>query len=566
MSPGPRLPPGQRFGAYLVDACVGEGGMGAVYRATDTKLGRRVALKVIRPDAAGATSADAIARFLREARVGAALAHPNIVVVFEAGAIGDTPYLSMEWVDGASLADLMDRGPAALPPSQRLDILEAVVDALSHAHGRGVIHRDVKPTNVMIDERGRARLVDFGIAKRIDPLAVGTQMLPTHARALLGTPAYMAPEQMLSPAVDARADQFSWGVMAYELLGGSHPNETVPPDGPPFPVAKAQPLGWLRPDVPEAVAAVVHRAMTYEPGGRFGSMDELLYAFRSARAMGASANASTPPPYVPAYGSPNVSAYGATANAAQGHAHGYGPPPGHGARHEVSTVARQDGTLAPHGGGHAAYGAHGSHGVHASTPMRAVTHAPPGQHSPGARGFPWLAVVGVVGALVMVLAGVGITLALTGHAPTALPGGGGSPITSPISIGAARSATVDPFDQLKFAGPPAEVTKAKSAIESKLGSCWVGVPSGLMFSLEILVTADGRITKVQEAMVCKRQFGEHYLCTDREDLAKPKQDHPVVPDAVFACIDRTFTGTRLPRVTVDPGEATMKQDVHVYAK
>ena len=190
--------------------------------------------------------------------------------------------------------------------------------------------------------------------------------------------------------------------------------------------------------------------------------------------------------------------------------------------------------------------------------MGAVTHAPPGHQQPRGSGFPWLAVVGAVGALVMVLAGVGITLALTR--------GGGAPTTSPIPVGAARSATIDPFDQLKFAGPPAEVTKAKTAIESKLPSCWVGVPSGLSFSLEILVTADGRITKVQEAMVCKRQFGEQYLCTDRADLPKPKQDHPVVPDAVFACIDRTFTSTRLPRVTVSPGEATMKQDMHVYAK
>ncbi|HSO37470.1 MAG TPA: serine/threonine-protein kinase, partial [Labilithrix sp.] len=244
-----RLTPGQRFGAYLIDACVGEGGMGAVYRATDTKLGRTVALKVIRADAAGGASAEAIARFLRESRVGAALTHPNIVVVFEASAIGDCPYLAMEWVDGASLAAMMDR-PGALSAAHRLDILETMADALAHAHAQGIIHRDVKPTNVMIDGRGRARLVDFGIAKQTTGLGAGTQMLPTHARALLGTPAYMAPEQMLSPAVDARADQFSWGVMAYELLGGVHPNATVPPDGPPFPVAKPPPLMWQRPDVP----------------------------------------------------------------------------------------------------------------------------------------------------------------------------------------------------------------------------------------------------------------------------------------------------------------------------
>jgi hypothetical protein len=202
--------------------------------------------------------------------------------------------------------------------------------------------------------------------------------------------------------------------------------------------------------------------------------------------------------------------------------------------------------------------------------MRAITNAPPaphdGAHARAPRGFPWLAVVGVAGALVMVLAGVGITLALTGHAPTSLPGGG-SPITSPLPLGNARAASLEPFDQLKLTGPPAEVAKAKSALEAKLATCFASqVPSGLMFSLEILVAADGRITHTQEAMVCKRQFGEHYLCTDREDLGRPKQDHPVVPDAVFACIDRTFTSSRLPRITVDPGEATAKQDVHLYAR
>lgn len=506
----PSLSPGQRFGAYLVEACVGEGGMGAVYRATDTKLGRTIALKVIRNDAADGPSADAIARFLRESRVGASLAHPNIVVVFEAGAIGDTPYLAMEWVDGASLAVLMSR-PGALPPAHRLDILESIADALAYAHAQGVIHRDVKPNNVMIDGRGRARLVDFGIAKRTSPLVAGTQMLPTHARALLGTPAYMAPEQMLSPAVDARADQFSWGVMAYELLGGAHPNSTVPPDGPPFPIAKPAPLHWQRPDLPDVLAAVVHRTLSYEPGTRFGSMDEVMLAWRAARSMGPAAVGWTPPPHHPRAGT-SQPPY----------------PPG-----DVATRGIANGTLPP---------------------TAAMTHSPPAASAP--RKVPWIALAVVVASLVLVTGGVGVALVVTGHAPTSLP-------ATPSAFGA-RTAFLEPLDTLKFSAPPPEVAKAKAALETKLTSCLdAHVSKDLMFSARIFVAADGRITKTIDLQVCKEQHPGFYLCTERENAASPKRGYPTVPETVFACLDRTLVSGRLPRVTVDRGEATATQDIHI---
>jgi len=506
MNASSRLSPGQRFGAYLVEACVGEGGMGAVYRATDTKLGRTVALKVIRADAADGPSAETIARFLRESRVGASLAHPNIVIVFEAGAIDDCPYLAMEWVDGASLAVLMGR-TGALAPAHRLDILETLADALAYAHAHGVIHRDVKPSNVMIDGRGRARLVDFGIAKRTGALAAGTQMLPTHARAVLGTPAYMAPEQMLSPAVDGRADQFSWGVMAYELLGGSHPNATVSPEGPPFPVAKPTPLNWQRPEIPEALAAVVHRAMSYEPGGRFGSMDELMSGWRAARSMGPAAGAWTPPPHVPSY-----------------------PP-----RSDAATLARTNATLPP----------------------MAATHAPPPATAP--RRLPWIAMALVAASLVVVTGGVGIALVLTGNAPASLP-------AAPIALGT-RTAFLEPLDTLKFGAPPAEVAKAKAALEAKLTACFdAHVTKEQMFTATIFVVADGRISKAIDLQICKEQHPGFYLCTERERAANPKRGYPTVPETVFACLDRALVGTRLPRVTVDPGEATAKQDIHVEVR
>ncbi len=504
-----RLAPGQRFGAYLVDRCVGEGGMGAVYRATDTKLGRVVALKVIRPDLADGPSADAIARFLRESRVGAALAHPNIVVVFEASAIGDCPYLAMEWVDGASLAALMD-SPGALPPAQRIDILESIADALAYAHTQGIIHRDVKPTNVMIDGRGRARLVDFGIAKRMNGGGPGTQMLPTHARALLGTPAYMAPEQMLSPAVDARADQFSWGVMAYELLGGSHPNATVSPDGPPFPVAKPAPLTWQQADVPEALAAVVHRAVSYEPGARFASMDETIRAFRAARAGAA----WTPPPYT-----------SASASAAQPQ------------RSDLATVAHASATLPP---------------------MVPYTQSPQAGQAP--RRFPWLPVGLVAAALVVVSGGLGVALVLTGQTPIAAAG---VPIAAGPS-GGARTAFLEPLDSLKFASPPAEVAKAKRALETKITACFdAHVEKGQRFTGQIFVAADGRITKAIELEICREQHPSFYLCTERAKAPSPKKGFPTVPDAVFACIERALLSSRLPRVTLEKGEDAAAVDIGV---
>ncbi|MEA2752476.1 MAG: eukaryotic-like serine/threonine-protein kinase [Myxococcales bacterium] len=550
-----RLAPGQRFGAYLVEDRVGEGGMGAVYRAVDTKLGRTVALKVIRTEGADGATADVIARFLRESRVGASLAHPNIVVVFEAGAIGDCPYLAMEWIDGMALADWMDRGPAVFGQAQRLDVLEAVADALAHAHSKGVIHRDVKPTNVMLDQRGRTRLVDFGIAKPTSALGPGTQMLPTHARALLGTPAYMAPEQMLSPSVDARADQFSWGVMAYELLCDAHPNETVPPDGPPFPVAKARPLGWSRPDIPDALAAVVHRAMSYEPGARFGSMEEVLYGMRAARstaAQGPSAHASTPPPYV---GGPGAHPYAGQASPYDATAQAY--------RQAGSTVARANETQAP-----------APAPLMSSAPMQAMSNAPGAMqalsNAPGAipapRRFPWVVVAGVLASL-LVVSGGGIALLLL-----SVQGGGAALPSLPSLPGPAgalgpKSAFIEALD-LKFANASAaEVAKSKAAVETKLTSCFdAHVSKELSFSTRIFVVADGRITKADDLQVCKEQHPGFYLCTERVNAAKPKSGFPTVPESVFACVDRAFTSSRLPRVIVDPGEATTHADLHVQVR
>jgi len=541
-------------GAYLIEGQVGQGGMGVVYRARDTNLGRLVALKVIRAGADDGPGADAVARFLREAKLGASLAHPNIVVVYEAGAFGDVPYLAMEWVDGRPLAALIDSPTVTL--AQRLDLLDAIADALAYAHERGIIHRDVKPSNVMVDDRGRARLVDFGIAKRTAQFVPGTMMLPTHARQVLGTPAYMAPEQMLSAAVDARADQFSWAVMAYELLSTKHPNETVPEDGPPFPVAKAQPLAWLRSEVPEILAAVIHRAMSYEPGGRFSSMTELTANWRGARSNPSAVTSSG------SYGSlpPNVTAStNSTANASTPYARHYaptqgslgGPPlhhPSYGPPPTAPTLGMTGaGVMGPPPYGPSPYG-------HALAP------------APAPRRFPWLAVIAICGCLLIASAvGVGVLLTVGG----AGTGGGGSgpglPALSPaLSVGPEKAA-LESFDDLKFAPPAPDVAKTKAAVEAKLTPCFDSrVSKEQSFKATITVVADGRVTKVTELEVCKEQHPSFYLCTERGKI--PKKGFPTVPDEVFACLDRALASTRLPRIVLAPGETSMEADLHIEVK
>ncbi|MEP7122131.1 MAG: protein kinase [Byssovorax sp.] len=293
------LNPGDAFERYTIEAILGHGGMGSVYRAHDPRLGRRVALKVI---ADGSTHADAGARLLREARAAAALDHPNAVAIFDVGELAGAPYIVMELVEGRTLrrAD----GDAETPIATRVAQLADVARALAGAHKRGLIHRDIKPENVMVRDDGEVKVLDFGIARfargGVDPRG------PTQAPALptltvegmkLGTPVYMAPEQIRGDELDGRADQFAWGVLAYELLTGRLPwrgaNDalavmasvlTDPADG------AALGLAGVSPEV----AAVVLRTLEKKPEGRFASMDDLL------RALDAAGRGEAPPKRVEA--------------------------------------------------------------------------------------------------------------------------------------------------------------------------------------------------------------------------------------------------------------------------
>ena len=285
--------PGDTVDRFVLEALVGQGGMGAVYRARDPKLQRRVALKVLRAEVTGgtgSTSSEGTARLLREARAAASLDHPNAVAIYDVGEHDGQPYIAMELVEGKSLRALV--GDAGVPAGERLRVLVDVARALAAAHKRGLVHRDVKPENVMIRDDGVVKVLDFGIARRhaapTDPHGSTTPeglATITQEGAVLGTPLYMAPEQIRGDALDGRADQFAWGVMAYELLTGKVP-WVFERDA--FRLVAAiltstpEPLGPRAPDVPGAVASAVERAIAKEPSSRFPTMDHLVAAVEAA--------------------------------------------------------------------------------------------------------------------------------------------------------------------------------------------------------------------------------------------------------------------------------------------
>src|SRR5438093_6735887 len=200
-----RLTPATRLGPYEIVALLGVGGMGEVYRARDPRLGRDIAVKVLPEDTASAP--DRLARFEREAKTVAGLNHPNIVVLHSIEEVAGTSFLTMELVEGRSLADLVT--PGGLPLAQMLDLAIPLADALVAAHERGVVHRDLKPANVMVTREGRVKVLDFGLAKLTQPQpdlentqAVTMGAPPSSASELVGTAPYMAPEQILGGPVD----------------------------------------------------------------------------------------------------------------------------------------------------------------------------------------------------------------------------------------------------------------------------------------------------------------------------------------------------------------------------
>ncbi|MGH2969088.1 MAG: protein kinase domain-containing protein, partial [Solirubrobacteraceae bacterium] len=204
--------PGATFAGYRIESVVGRGGMGVVYRATDLSLSRPVALKLIAPEHAQADRFRA--RFIRESRLAASLEHPNVVPIYEAREADGQLYLAMRLVEGSDLRTLLDREEAG--PERALAILGQVAGALDAAHRRGLVHRDVKPGNVLVDESGHAYLTDFGITKQVGHASTETGQI-------MGTLDYLAPEQIRGEAVDGRADVYALACVLYECLAGAPP-------------------------------------------------------------------------------------------------------------------------------------------------------------------------------------------------------------------------------------------------------------------------------------------------------------------------------------------------------
>jgi eukaryotic-like serine/threonine-protein kinase len=262
-------------GRYRVQSRLGSGGMAEVWSAEDSQLGRRVALKLLA--SRFATDPDFRERFRREAAAAAAMQHPNVVSIYDRGEWDGTSYIAMELVNGPTLKQLISqRGPAG--PGAATDIAIEILKALRYAHKRGIVHRDIKPQNVLIDEEGHAKVADFGIAH-----AGASDM--TDEGAMLGTVQYVSPEQAQGKPVSPRSDLYSVGVVLYELLTGQ-----VPFDGEaPVSIALKQvselpvPPSQLEPSIPPALETVVLRALEKDPDHRFQDADEFIAALESAR-------------------------------------------------------------------------------------------------------------------------------------------------------------------------------------------------------------------------------------------------------------------------------------------
>jgi serine/threonine protein kinase/membrane-associated phospholipid phosphatase len=270
---------------YEVHDVVGRGGMGVVFRATDRKLDRVVAIKVLPPE--HAETQEVRERFIHEARIAAKLDHNNIVPIYAVEDQGEIHYFVMKFVVGRSLDEVLEKG--TIPWQEAKRILWEAAQALGHAHRRGVIHRDIKPGNIMIDDEGRTLLADFGISKA---LAATTKLTATGV--VVGTPAYLSPEQAKSLEVDGRTDQYSLGMVGYRMFAGrvAFEGESLHSllyqqvfEAPP-------PLAEFCPDLPPNIVEAVERALLKDPDDRYPSMDDFAAAVWPERAPAAHGLAS----------------------------------------------------------------------------------------------------------------------------------------------------------------------------------------------------------------------------------------------------------------------------------
>ena len=282
------LTSGSKLGAYEIQSPLGAGGMGEVYRATDTKLGRDVALKVLPTELAH--DGERLTRFRREAKTLAQLDHPNIVTIYSVEESGGVHFLTMQLVDGQPLDRLIPQD--GLPIDRIVELGSALADALAAAHEKGIVHRDLKPANVMVSNEGRVKVLDFGLAKDVRGSNLGDATLTsanhTQVGVVMGTPAYMSPEQTAGRPVDHRTDIFSLGVVLHEMATGRRPFEgtssaelvsSILRDNPP-------PVTDVRPELPGDLARIIRRCLEKDPRHRVQTARDVSNEFRDLARLG----------------------------------------------------------------------------------------------------------------------------------------------------------------------------------------------------------------------------------------------------------------------------------------
>ncbi len=366
-------------GRYRLVELLGKGGMATIYRATDAQLGREVAVKVLHPEY-GRDPAF-VARFKQEAQSAASLSHPNIVGVYDFGTDADGPYIVMELVDGEDVATLLARnGP--LPPRQAARLAAEVAHALAAAHARGIVHRDVKPGNVLVSSDGRVKVTDFGIARA---WADARLTLPG---VTLGSVHYFSPEQALGEQATEASDIYSLGIVLYELLSGRRPWEGDSAAA----VAMARisapppPVSAVRPNVPPVLEEIDQRALNPDPAARFASADEMAAALEGYLDEGAS---RTVPPAAVVAGAAGAAALATAAQPFPPDAYAGAPA---GAAPPVSPPP--------------------------SDPLEELEPEEPRRTSP------WIWIAGVMGLVILVIAGFGLFRLFTADGPATTPGPG----------------------------------------------------------------------------------------------------------------------------------------------
>jgi eukaryotic-like serine/threonine-protein kinase len=268
------LPPGSKLGRFQIASVLGQGAMGVVYLANDPDIERPVAIKTVRPEGVGGENPqDLETRFLKEARLAGRLQHPNIVTVYDVGRDHGVCFIAMEYVDGHALTRYLSAG-AEMPLSARVGIIRQVAEALGHAHERGVLHRDVKPGNILVAKDGRVKVTDFGIGKFTE---ASTSEL-TRTGHMVGSPAYMSPEQVKGEKLDGRSDLFSLGIVMYELLTGARPFPGDSITTLVYQILHTEPRDplELKADLPIATREVVARLLAKAPDRRPANAVEFI--------------------------------------------------------------------------------------------------------------------------------------------------------------------------------------------------------------------------------------------------------------------------------------------------